>query len=106
LYRKEQFEFCSVRLVIWLCSRSTDGYFLLSGRSHNKSFSLFHVGETASDGFKLFCETGQSDGLEAQSQGEGGVYDEFNGPAISSGVGSSRTEFFVDGNHTKVGAPG
>jgi hypothetical protein len=85
--------------------RSIDSCFLLSGRSHDKSFSLFHVGETASDGLKLFCETGQSDGLEGQSQGEGGVHDEFNAPAISSGVGSSRTEFFVDGNHTKVGAP-
>jgi hypothetical protein len=30
------------------------------------------------------------------------VYDEFNGPPISTGRGSSRTEFFVDGNHTKV----
>ncbi|KDR15955.1 Spondin-2 [Zootermopsis nevadensis] len=75
---------------------------LLAGRSHDKSFALFRVGVTASDGLKTFCETGQSDGLEAQSQGEGGVFDEFNGPAISTGQGNSRTEFFVDGNHTKV----
>ena len=79
------------------------GYFLLAGLSHDKSFSLFHIGEVASDGLKLFCETGQTDGLEGQSQGAGGVYDEFSAPAVSSGVGSSRTEFFVDGNHTKVG---
>jgi hypothetical protein len=75
---------------------------LLPGRSHDKSYSLFRVGDTASDGLKLFCETGQSDGLEAQSQGDGGVFDEFNGRAISSGQGTSRTEFFVDGNHTQV----
>jgi hypothetical protein len=75
---------------------------LLSGRSHNRFFSLFRDGDTASDGLKTFCETGQSDGLAAQSQAEGGVFDEFNGPAISSGQGSSRTEFFVDGNHTHV----
>jgi hypothetical protein len=50
----------------------------------------------------MFCEKGQSDGLEALSQGEGGVFDEFNGPAISTGQGSSQTEFFVDGNHTEV----
>ncbi|XP_023719818.1 spondin-2 isoform X3 [Cryptotermes secundus] len=73
-----------------------------SGRSHDRSFSLFRIGDTASDGFKTFCETGQSDGLDAQSQGEGGVFDEFNGPAISSGQGTSLTEFFVDGNHTQV----
>lgn len=103
--RKEQFEVCSERLVVRPYSRSTDGCFLLAGRSHDKSFSLFRIGESASDGLKLFCETGQTDGLEAQSQGAGGVYDEFGAPAISSGVGSSRTEFFVDGNHTKVGAP-
>lgn len=75
---------------------------LLVGRSHDESFSLFRIGESASDGLKAFCETGQTDGLEAQSQGEGGVFDEFNGPSISSGRGVSRTEFFVDGNHTKV----
>ncbi|PNF21095.1 hypothetical protein B7P43_G05541 [Cryptotermes secundus] len=74
----------------------------LIGRSHDRSFSLFRIGDTASDGFKTFCETGQSDGLDAQSQGEGGVFDEFNGPAISSGQGTSLTEFFVDGNHTQV----
>ena len=103
--RKEQSEIWSVCLAVRLYGRSTDGCFLLAGRSHDKSFSLFHIGEAASDGLKLFCETGQTDGLEARSQGAGGVYDEFSAPAVSSGVGSSRTKFFVDGNHTKVGAP-
>ena len=102
--RKEQFEICSMHLIVRLYNRSTGGCFLLAGRSHDKSFALFHIGETASDGLKLFCETGQTDGLEVQSQGAGGVYDEFSAPGISSGVGSSRTEFFADGNHTKVGA--
>jgi len=91
--------FCSV------VQCSTDGCFLVAGRSHDKSFALFHIGEAASDGLKLFCETGQTDELEGHSQGAGGVYDEFSAPAISSGVGSSRTQFFVDVNHTKVGAP-
>jgi hypothetical protein len=90
-----------MELVYWRTC-NCDCLLLLSGRSHNKFFSLFRVGGTASDGLKTFCETGQSDGLEAQSQGEGGVFDEFNGPAISSGQGSSRTEFFADGNHTQV----
>ena len=51
---------------------------------------------------KMFSETGQTDGLEEQSQGEGGVFDEFNGPSIPAGQGRSDTEFFMDGNHTKV----
>lgn len=103
--RKESFEICSVRPCVRPYGRNTDGCFLVAGRSHNKSFALFHIGEAASDGLKLFSETGQTDSLEAQSQGAGGVYDEFSAPPISSGVGSSRTQFFVDGNHTKVGAP-
>ena len=103
--RKDQFAICSMRPSVRLYSRSTDGCFLVAGRSHDKSFALFHIGEAASDGLKLFCETGQTDDLEGQSQVAGGVYDGFSAPAISSGVGSSRTQFFVDGNHTKVGAP-
>jgi hypothetical protein len=88
--------------LVYLRTYNNDCCLFLSGRSHDKSFFLFRIGDIASDGLKTFCETGQSDGLEAQSQGEGGVFDEFNGPAISSGQGSSRTEFFVDGNHTQV----
>lgn len=88
--------------LVYLRTCNNDYRLLISGRSHNKFFSLFRVGGTASDGLKTFCETGQSGGLQAQSQGEGGVFDEFNGPAISSGQGSSRTEFFMDGNHTQV----
>lgn len=40
--------------------------------------------------------------LEQQSQGEDGVYDEFNAPPITSGVGRTEAEFFVDGNHSRV----
>ncbi|KAJ4451409.1 hypothetical protein ANN_02871, partial [Periplaneta americana] len=85
-----------------ICHYQCGRCIFFAGRSHDKSYFLFRVGERASDGLKLFCETGQSDGLEAQSQGGGGVLDEFNGPAITMGKGSSETEFFVDGNHTRV----
>ncbi|PSN57795.1 hypothetical protein C0J52_04358 [Blattella germanica] len=51
---------------------------------------------------KMFTETGDTDGLEEQSQGEGGIFDEFNGPSIPKGQGHSETEFFMDGNHTRV----
>lgn len=72
------------------------------GRSHDKSFTLFRLGERSSAGVKEFAETARSDTLEAQSQGEGGVYDEFNAPPIATGSGRTEAEFFVDGNHSRV----
>ncbi|XP_065560236.1 uncharacterized protein LOC136027165 isoform X2 [Artemia franciscana] len=74
----------------------------LVGRSHDKSFVLFRLGQPASEGLRVFAETGRSDILDAQSQGEGGVYDEFNAPPLSTGVGRTEAEFFVDGNHSRV----
>lgn len=50
----------------------------------------------------MFAENGRSDSLDTQSQGEGGIYDEFNAPPILSGEGRTETEFFVDGNHSRV----
>ena len=73
-----------------------------TGRSHDKSYVLFRLGQTASEGLKVFAESGRSDTLDAQSQGEGGVYDEFNAPPITQGEGRSEAEFFVDGNHSRV----
>jgi len=73
-----------------------------TGRSHNKSFVLFRLGTRASSGVKTFAETGRTDVLEEQTQGEGGVYDEFNAPPISTGAGRTEAEFFVDGNHSRV----
>lgn len=72
------------------------------GRSHDPSFHLFHVGETASEGLKQFAELSHTDRLDTQSQGVGGVFDEFIAPPITQGVGETRTQFFVDGNHSKV----
>lgn len=56
----------------------------------------------SSAGVKAFAETGRSDLMEGQSQGDGGVYDEFNAPPINVGVGRTEAEFFVDGNHSRV----
>lgn len=72
------------------------------GRSHDKSFTLFRLGQRSSPGVKAFAETGRTDLLEEQSQGEGGIYDEFNAPPISTGSGRTEAEFFVDGNHSRV----
>lgn len=75
---------------------------LVSGRSHDKTFTMFRLGQKSSAGVKAFAETGRTDLLEQQSQGEDGVYDEFNAPPITTGVGRTEAEFFVDGNHSRV----
>ena len=72
------------------------------GRSHNKSYTLYQLNQKATEGLKLFAENGRSDYLDTQSQGEGGIYDEFNAPPITSGEGKTEAEFFVDGNHSRV----
>ncbi|XP_022909736.1 spondin-1 [Onthophagus taurus] len=82
--------------------RPTAQWSKVIGRSHDKSFTLFKLGQKSSPGVKAFAETGRSDLLEEQSQGEGGIYDEFNAPPIATGVGRTEAEFFVDGNHSKV----
>lgn len=74
--------------------------FIFPGRTHDKSTHLFCVGHLASSGFKLFAETGQTDILN-NVQDEG-VYDDFYGPAITSGAGKVETDFFADGNHSQV----
>uniref|UniRef100_T1JDJ4 Spondin domain-containing protein n=1 Tax=Strigamia maritima TaxID=126957 RepID=T1JDJ4_STRMM len=74
----------------------------LIGRSHNKSYTLWRLGSLASEGVKIFTETGKTDVLDAEAQGNGGVYDEFMAAPISIGVGQTQAEFFVDGNHSKV----
>ncbi|KAJ8969379.1 hypothetical protein NQ317_000724 [Molorchus minor] len=76
--------------------------FVSSRRSHDKSFTLFRLGEKSSAGVKAFAETGRSDRLEELGQGEGGIYDEFNAPPITTGAGRTEAEFFVDGNHSRV----
>lgn len=80
----------------------TRSFLFVLGRSHDASFSLFRFGQPASLGVKVFAESGRTEALEAQSQGEDGVYDEFSAAAIPSGVGRAETEFFVDGNHSRV----
>ncbi|XP_060526794.1 spondin-2 [Cylas formicarius] len=72
------------------------------GRSHDRSYVLFRLGKKSVAGVKEFAETGRSDLLDNQSQGEGGIYDEFNAPPITTGVGRTEAEFFVDGNHSRV----
>ncbi|XP_022251715.1 spondin-2-like [Limulus polyphemus] len=73
------------------------------GCAHNDYFSLWTLGGVASDGLKMFVETGTSDDLiDGHSQGKEGVLDVFSAPAISTGVGETEVNVFLDGNHTKV----
>ncbi|KAB7498374.1 Spondin-2, partial [Armadillidium nasatum] len=69
-------------------------------RSHDRSYVLFRLNGKASKGMKEFAEGGATDVLEEESQGDGGVFDEFKAPPVTKGVGKSETEFFVDGNHS------
>ncbi|CAG0917874.1 unnamed protein product [Notodromas monacha] len=72
------------------------------GRSHDDTFSLFRIGETASEGMQSFAESGRSELLDEHAQGKDGILDSFAGPAISQGAGKSNAEFFADANHTLV----
>ncbi|XP_046643296.1 uncharacterized protein LOC124328524 isoform X3 [Daphnia pulicaria] len=72
------------------------------GRSHDSSYTLFRISQASTEGFKEFTETGRSDTLDAQSQGEGGIFDEFNAPPVTAGEGKTEAEFFVDSNHSRV----
>jgi len=72
------------------------------GRSHDPEYRLFGIGHSSSQGFKEFAEKGRSDTLDAQSQGEGGIFDEFSGPPVPTGEGRTEAEFFVDSNHSMV----
>lgn len=71
------------------------------GRSHDESFTLFEINQTASEGVKIFAETGASDVLDQLSQGED-IYDEFTAPSVLQGVGQTEAQFFVDSNHSRV----
>ena len=73
-----------------------------TGRSHDSNFELFRLGKKASKGLKIFAETGKTDILEELSQGEDGIYDEFTASPIATGSGRTESEFFVDGNHSRV----
>lgn len=74
----------------------------LAGISHSRDFVLFRAGESASPEVKTFAESGRSDGFDKYGQGNDGVLDVFSAPAIPQGVGESESEFFVDGNHSRI----
>ncbi|XP_014240679.1 spondin-1-like [Cimex lectularius] len=68
--------------------------------SHGSSWKLFRVGTTASPEVKNFAETGKWE--LADGQGTQGVLDHFTAPPVTTGQGRTETQFFLDGNHSKV----
>ena len=49
----------------------------------------------ASEGLRLFVESGKSEALDELSHIEGGVYDEFTAPPIDAGEGETEAKLFV-----------
>ncbi|KAJ6645856.1 Spondin-2 [Pseudolycoriella hygida] len=68
------------------------------GLTHDASFNLFSIGKVASNGMKMFAETGQTNDLEYKSMDE---FD-FTAPAILTGRGYNDATFFADVNHSLV----
>lgn len=73
---------------------------LVAGRTHDTTYNLFKVGHLASAAVKQFVETSRGDLLTETRQSS--VFDEFVLPPINSGAGRSESQFFVDGNHSRV----
>ncbi|XP_037090217.1 uncharacterized protein LOC119110483 [Pollicipes pollicipes] len=70
--------------------------------THNSSVLLYRAGQQASGALQLFAEKGDSAGLETNAQGDLGVLDQFTAPAVTQGEGTTHSQLFVDGVHSKV----
>ncbi|XP_019646275.1 PREDICTED: spondin-1-like isoform X2 [Branchiostoma belcheri] len=75
----------------------------LVGVTHNEEYTLWHKGETASEGVKLFAEKAGAYQLFsdiANSKGTSGKF--FADEIKKSGVGERKTDFAIDADHSKV----
>ncbi|KAI8421897.1 hypothetical protein MSG28_009828 [Choristoneura fumiferana] len=72
------------------------------GQSHNTSYALFRIGETARPSVRQFAQTGKLDDLVDEGDDEPKVYDQFSAPAIGKGVGVTENMVFVNGEHSLV----
>lgn len=68
------------------------------GVSHDRSHVLFRLGRRVSPAVRQFVETGQPNLLGPSA----GTMDVFGAAAIPQGAGRAESEFFVDGNHSRV----
>jgi len=87
--------------------------FLFLGRSHSRDYTMFREGTPASESVRMFAKTGRSDKLddgggEGLNGGSGGgavedkVLNTFVAPSVSTGAAWTQSQFFVDGNHSRV----
>ncbi|XP_013404257.1 spondin-2 [Lingula anatina] len=74
----------------------------MMGRSHDSTYSMWHLGQFANNGLKQFAKSGATAILDQDPQGQKGIFDVFTGPRLPAGTGVSRTSFFVDGKHPSV----
>lgn len=74
---------------------------------------MFREGTPASESVRMFAKTGRSDKLDDGSgegfngrNGEGAAEDTvlntFVAPSVSTGAAWTQSQFFVDGNHSRV----
>ena len=73
--------------------------------THNSSVYLYREGQEASPALRLFAELGDASALESTAQGDQGILDQFVAPKVP-GEGSTHTQVFVDGTHSKVSGGG
>ncbi|CAK1585641.1 unnamed protein product [Parnassius mnemosyne] len=72
------------------------------GQSHNKSYTLFRIGEVARSSVHNFAQYGKLDNLILEGEEDPRVYDQFSAPPVGSGTGETGNLVFVDGEHTEV----
>jgi len=88
-------------------------YLYFVGRSHSRDYTMFREGTPASESVRMFAKTGRSDKLddgggEGLNGGSGGgavedkVLNTFVAPSVSTGAAWTQSQFFVDGNHSRV----
>jgi hypothetical protein len=72
-------------------------FIVFLGRTHNKNYTLFRLGQLASPGLKQFCNVGLSVVLENEPSEK---FDEFFIPHLKNATGKIDSKFFVKSNHT------
>ncbi|CAH1726796.1 spondin-2 isoform X1 [Aphis gossypii] len=83
------------------------------GRSHSRGYTMFREGTPASESVRMFAKTGRSDKLDDGSgesfngrngggDAEDTILNTFVAPSVSTGAAWTQSQFFVDGNHSRV----
>ncbi|XP_013173257.1 PREDICTED: uncharacterized protein LOC106121965 [Papilio xuthus] len=72
------------------------------GQSHNKSYTLFRVGEVAKSSVRNFAQYGKLDTMIMEGEEDPRVYDQFSTPALGTGTGETENLVFVDTDHSEI----